>query len=275
MLLCFCQLALWSTEKTHFSNVSNINIMRIVRLLWESSEAMATHFLKLFLGCFAVCDADRNIFTGKVEPLSLKVTRNRCKGCDKLRNCTTYDGSVQIEGIISTNAAVLRQLSFPRLTEITGHLLVSLVYTKQSLKDIFPKLAVIRGRASDLFLDYSLVIYQNDGLRQINLPSLTTILSGGVRIEKNINLCYVDTVRWKSIMKTSSEDNNGLVISSNNNDCYNGCYKKVCVPPAGHGASGIEYCWSEGKQGQPSCQRRKYPVVLIRQLCYSNRKRTT
>ena len=73
-----------------------------------------------------------------------------------------------------------------QLTEITGYLLVSLVHDERSLKEIFPNLAVIRG--TELFLDYSLVMYENDGLQEINLPSLTTILDGGVRIEKNIRL---------------------------------------------------------------------------------------
>ena len=143
----------------------------------------------------------------------------------------------------------MSQLRFPKLTEITGYLLVSLVYGERSLKEIFPNLAVIRGK--ELFLDYSLVIYENDGLQEINLPSLTTILDGGVRIEKNINLCYVKTIRWESIMNS----NNSLVLGTNNNDCYDTCFGGKCKPPAGHGRSTRQYCWAPGKDPQNAdCQ---------------------
>ena len=144
---------------------------------------------------------------------------------------------------------IMSQLRFPKLTEITGYLLVSLVYGERSLKEIFPNLAVIRGK--ELFLDYSLVIYENDGLQEINLPSLTTILDGGVRIEKNINLCYVKTIRWESIMNS----NNSLALGTNNNDCYDTCFGGKCKPPAGHGRSTRQYCWAPGKDAQNAdCQ---------------------
>ena len=140
-------------------------------------------------------------------------------------NCTTFEGSIQIQIVRQASPEVMSQLRFPKLTEITGYLLVSLVYGERSLKEIFPNLAVIRGK--ELFLDYSLVIYQNDGLQEINLPSLTTVLDGGVRIDKNINLCYVKTIRWESIMNS----NNSLVLGTNNNDCYDTCFGGKCKPP--------------------------------------------
>lgn len=172
-----------------------------------------------------------------------------------MKNCTTFDGSIQIQGFQVLNDDLKNELHFPKLTEITGHLLISLVYKIKDLKSIFPRLAVIRG--NHLFLDYALVIYQNEGFKQINLPSLTTILSGGIRIEKNINLCYVKTIRWKSIMRKNSEDPYSLVTTSNNNDCYDMCYKDKCSPPAGHGNSGNQYCWASGTARHYSCQRCK------------------
>nr|XP_058940896.1 putative insulin-like peptide receptor [Pocillopora verrucosa] len=148
--------------------------------------------------------------------------------------------------------AVMKQLQFPKLTEITGHLLVSLMYGRRSLREIFPNLAVIRGR--QVFLDYSLIIYQNDGLEEVNLPSLTTILRGGVRIEKNINLCYVETIRWKSIMRNTKVDEYTLVLNSNNNDCYDRCFQQKCTPPAGHGSLTNQYCWAPGAGSNADCQ---------------------
>ena len=38
------------------------------------------------------------------------------------------------------------------------------------------------------------------GMEEIGLSSLTHILRGGVRIEKNSDLCYVDTVFWEAIV---------------------------------------------------------------------------
>lgn len=192
------------------------------------------------------------------EPLVIKALKNGCSGCKQLQNCTTYEGSVQLQIVRNADEQVMNELRFPRLTEITGHLLISLVHSQRSLKEIFPNLAVIRGR--ELFLDYSLVIYENKGLEEINLPSLTTILNGAVRIEKNINLCYVNTIRWKSIMRRNS--GKFAFVSSNNNDaCYDTCYedkdhKLKCTTPPGHTDSPNDaYCWGPGtSQDNVECQ---------------------
>ncbi|XP_031558117.1 putative insulin-like peptide receptor [Actinia tenebrosa] len=204
---------------------------------------------------YKLCELKAHPVFGKKEKVHiLRGYGGICKGCDLLKNCTTFDGSIQIQGFHQVlNGDLKKELHFPKLTEITGHLLISLLYKVKDLESIFPNLAVIRG--NHLFLDYALVIYQNDGLNQINLPSLTTILSGGIRIEKNINLCYVKTIRWKSIMKMNSEDPYSLVTTSNNNDCYDLCYKGKCFPPAGHGDSGNQYCWGSGTVHDYSCQR--------------------
>ena len=37
-------------------------------------------------------------------------------------------------------------------------------------------------------------------MEEIGLTSLTHILRGGVKIEKNSDLCYVDTVNWEAIV---------------------------------------------------------------------------
>ncbi|CAH3033119.1 unnamed protein product [Pocillopora meandrina] len=196
---------------------------------------------------FRLCKSD--FLTGKVI---LKISNEKCDGCEELENCTTLEGSIQVQMVRKASDAVMKQLQFPKLTEITGHLLVSLMYGRRSLREIFPNLAVIRGR--QVFLDYSLIIYQNDGLEEVNLPSLTTILRGGVRIEKNINLCYVETIRWKSIMRNTKVDEYTLVLNSNNNDCYDRCFQQKCTPPAGHGSLTNQYCWAPGAGSNADCQ---------------------
>ena len=88
---------------------------------------------------------------------------------------------------------------FPNLREITGYLVIS-IYC-QTTFDLFPALSVVRG--DNLLGNYALIIYYNDEMKQIFFPSLTTILHGGVRIARNSRLCYVKTIRWKSIVKVT------------------------------------------------------------------------
>lgn len=227
---------------------------------------MHLSYALLFLS--VVCKAKKeNILVTRIPPLVLKINKDKCDKCGLLENCTTWEGSIQVQLVRSAQDSVMKQLRFPKLTEITGHLLISLVYGKRSLKEVFPNLAVIRGR--ELFLGYSLVIYENDGLEEINLPSLTTILDGGVRIEKNINLCYVKTVRWKSIMSTKTTITDySLVLNSNNNDCYDKCFQELggqrkCTPPAGHGSLTNQHCWAPGNPQNDDCQSCKYKHFII------------
>ena len=51
--------------------------------------------------------------------------------------------------------------------------------------------------------DFALVIYQMNRMAEIGLTGLTHILRGGVRVEKNRNLCYVNTVNWKRIVSSA------------------------------------------------------------------------
>ena len=64
---------------------------------------------------------------------------------------------------------------------------------------MFPNLSVIRGRT--LLHNYAFVIYEMLSLQEIGLKSLTNIVRGDIRIEKNPNLCFVDTVDWSRIAK--------------------------------------------------------------------------
>lgn len=226
------------------------------------------HLSDALLFLSEVCKKKKSFPDPRIPPLVLKINKDKCENCGELENCTTWEGSIQVQLVRRAQDSVMKQLRFPKLTEITGHLLISLVYGKRSLKEIFPNLAVIRGR--ELFLGYSLVIYENDGLEEINLPSLTTILDGGVRIEKNINLCYVKTVRWKSIMTNITEDelNYSLVLNSNNNDCYDKCFQALggqrkCTPPAGHGSLTNQHCWAPGNPQNYDCQSCKYKHFII------------
>ncbi|XP_069178325.1 uncharacterized protein [Procambarus clarkii] len=100
---------------------------------------------------------------------------------------------------------VLQGFSFPYLREITEYLLLYRVPGLASLATLFPNLAVIRG--TSLFHNYALVIYSLPDLKEVGLPSLTAILRGSVRIERNPSLCFVHTVDWDGITRFSMGSN--------------------------------------------------------------------
>lgn len=87
-----------------------------------------------------------------------------------------------------TSAACI--LKFSRLFRVNG---------LRSIGQLFPNLAVIRGHS--LFINYALVAFEVMQLQEIGLHSLTDILRGSVRFEKNPSLCYADTIDWNIIAK--------------------------------------------------------------------------
>ncbi|OXU24559.1 hypothetical protein TSAR_005271 [Trichomalopsis sarcophagae] len=107
-------------------------------------------------------------------------------------------------------------MSYPDLVEITGYFMVYRVQGLQSLGHLFPNLAVIRGHL--LFLNYAFVAFEMTSLQEIGLASLTDIMRGSVRFEKNPVLCYANTVDWDLIAHAGK---GGNVISYNRpkNEC--------------------------------------------------------
>lgn len=69
----------------------------------------------------------------------------------------------------------------------------------RSIGQLFPNLTIIRGHS--LFINYALVAFEVMQLQEIGLHSLTNILRGSVRFEKNPSLCYADTIDWNIIAK--------------------------------------------------------------------------
>ncbi|XP_071545123.1 insulin-like growth factor 1 receptor [Panulirus ornatus] len=126
--------------------------------------------------------------------------RNTITALKELCPCRIIDGHLHFvlqEQKDNTSITHLSQYSFPGLREITHHLLIYRVFSLTSLRRLFPNLAVIRGDV--LFHNYALVIYDAPSLVDVGLVSLTVILRGSVRIERNPQLCYVHTVDWEHI----------------------------------------------------------------------------
>jgi hypothetical protein len=52
-------------------------------------------------------------------------------------------------------------------------------------------------------------------MRTLGLLSLTNIMKGGVRIEKNPSLCYVETIDWRQIVIDPIHKKSHIFIEEN------------------------------------------------------------
>ncbi|KAF7492360.1 Insulin receptor [Sarcoptes scabiei] len=127
--------------------------------------------------------------------------RNSVSHFKKLANCTIIEGHLRIVLIDNGIAADYENIQFPMLREVTDYVLFFRVMGLQSLAKMFPNLSVIRGRK--LLHNYAFVIYEMLHLQEIGLKNLTSILRGDIRIQKNPNLCFVDTIDWSRIAQSS------------------------------------------------------------------------
>ncbi|XP_063861478.1 insulin-like growth factor 1 receptor isoform X2 [Scylla paramamosain] len=105
-------------------------------------------------------------------------------------SCVTIEGNLRIQLIEYNETQPL--VGLPNLIQVTGYVIIYQLSYLRTLRHLLPRLAVIRGR--ELFHGYSLVIYGNIFLQEPNLWNLTHVLSGAVRVEKN--LCSGPPNRW-------------------------------------------------------------------------------
>jgi insulin receptor len=113
------------------------------------------------------------------------------------------EGSVAILLMDEINERDVANITFPELIEITGYLMLYRIGGFTSLNQLFPNLAVIRGK--EVFKDYSLVIYEMLDLVDIGLKNLMAIERGNVRIEKNELMCFSRSINWKHIIRQYEE----------------------------------------------------------------------
>ncbi|GAA6093320.1 insulin receptor b [Tachysurus ichikawai] len=182
---------------------------------------------------------------------SSKDIRNDVTNMRSLENCTVIEGHLKILLMFKTRAEDFRGLSFPKLVIITDYLLMFRVYGLESLRDLFPNLAVIRG--NNLFFNYALVIFEMLQLKEVGLYGLMNITRGAVRMEKNPDLCYLSTLDWSKIL--DSMEDNYIVANKNERECGDICPgtiagKITCVQTTINGHYG-ERCWN-----QDHCQRK-------------------
>ncbi|KAL7977952.1 hypothetical protein Chor_004939 [Crotalus horridus] len=172
----------------------------------------------------------------------------------RLENCSVIEGSLQILLMFTATAEDFRALAFPRLVLITEYLLLFRVYGLESLRDLFPSLAVIRG--TSLFFSYALVIFEMPHLRDIGLRSLTNVLNGSVRIERNQELCHISTIDWALLQPPPALEHNIILHNKPAEECADVCPgilggEEPCVQTPAGLAGPLEYrCWTSS-----NCQK--------------------
>ena len=77
-------------------------------------------------------------------------------------------------------------------------------------------------------------------MAEIGLTSLTHILRGGVRVEKNRNLCYVKTIDWKKIVSPPYHSN----ILIEENEMSSMCPLTCPQHCPSIGPNGRKNCWN-------------------------------
>ncbi|XP_066064943.1 LOW QUALITY PROTEIN: receptor tyrosine-protein kinase erbB-3 [Chamaea fasciata] len=158
-------------------------------------------------------------------------------------NCEIVMGNLEIVLIDHT-----QDLSFLQtIREVTGYILIAMnVFSALPLQN----LRVIRGTQfyEERFALFVLLNYNPNtthALRQLGLNQLTEILAGGVYIEKNAQLCHVDTVEWRDIMRDTRLEplvrDNGQGCAPCHESCGGHCWgpgpedcqkltKTICAP---------------------------------------------
>ncbi|KAH1176079.1 hypothetical protein KIL84_020813 [Mauremys mutica] len=158
-------------------------------------------------------------------------------------NCEIVMGNLEIVLIDHK-----QNLSFLQtIREVTGYVLIAMnVFTYLPLGN----LRVIRG--TQLYEDkhalFVLLNYHTNGshaLRQVGFNQLTEILAGGVDIERNEQLCHVDTIEWRDIIRDPGIDpvvrQNGRKCAPCHESCEGHCWgpnpedcqkltKTICAP---------------------------------------------
>ncbi|KAM6112290.1 LOW QUALITY PROTEIN: receptor tyrosine-protein kinase erbB-3 [Phoenicopterus ruber ruber] len=172
------------------------------------------------------------VCAGTLNGLSVTGSQHHYPTLHKMyNNCEIVMGNLEIVLIDHT-----QDLSFLQNREVTGYILIAMnVFASLPLQN----LRVIRGTQfyEEKYALFVLLNYNPNPptLRQLGLNQLTEILAGGVYIEKN-ELCHVETVEWRDIMRDPLEP----VVGDNG---------KACAPC--HESCG-GHCWGPGPE---DCQK--------------------
>ncbi|KAB0363827.1 hypothetical protein FD754_007983 [Muntiacus muntjak] len=168
------------------------------------------------------------------------------------RNCTSISGDLHIlpvafKGDSFTHTAPLdpKELDILKtVKEITGFLLIQAWPENRTDLDAFENLEIIRGRTKQ-HGQFSLAVV-GLSITSLGLRSLKEISDGDVIISGNQNLCYADTIRWKKLLGTSTQN---AKISKNRSQQECSATGHICHP-----LCSSEGCWGPGPKYCLSCQ---------------------
>lgn len=162
---------------------------------------------------------------------------------ERIRGCTVIEGHLIIAAMPDQDDRT--NLTFPELREITDFMLLYEALPIKRLDQLFPNLAVIRGNR--LKMDYALIIFRMSVLEEVGLVGLTHILRGGVRIEKNPRLCYVQTILWHKLVDPKYHSNIHIEENEYVNNCPDVCPKDCLDRDDGIINSGRKLCWNKNR----------------------------
>ncbi|XP_069338570.1 receptor tyrosine-protein kinase erbB-2 isoform X18 [Eulemur rufifrons] len=171
---------------------------------------------------------------------------------DMLRHL--YQGCQVVQGNLElTYLPANASLSFLQdIQEVQGYVLIAHNRVRQVP---LQRLRIVRG--TQLFEDsYALAVLDNgdnatpatgaspEGLRELQLRSLTEILKGGVLIRRNPQLCHQDTILWNDIFHKNNQLALTLIDTNRSRACH------PCSP-----ACKASHCWGQSSEDCQSLTR--------------------
>ncbi|NXD85579.1 ERBB2 kinase, partial [Halcyon senegalensis] len=180
------------------------------------------------------------------------------------QGCQVVQGNLELTYLApDAGGAFLKDIK-----EVQGYVLIA---ENQVSQLELQSLRIIRG--TQLFQDrYALAVVGNagpdggGGLRQLGMRHLTEILKGGVRIERNPQLCFQETILWADIFHRHNELRGETQVESTRSRSWGGphpawggpgggsrgCHPLGGVPPgAGPDCRALcaeGHCWGGGPQ---------------------------
>ncbi|NXE44406.1 ERBB2 kinase, partial [Ptilorrhoa leucosticta] len=158
------------------------------------------------------------------------------------QGCQVVQGNLELTYLpADADTAFLKDIK-----EVQGYVLIA---ENQVSGLELQSLRIIRG--TQLFQDrYALAVMGNagsagaPGLRQLGMRHLTEILKGGVRIERNPELCFQETILWSDIFHRHNE----FRVWGFPAPLAPPAHASPCAGPDCRALCAEGHCWGEGKQ---------------------------
>nr|XP_057917352.1 receptor tyrosine-protein kinase erbB-2 isoform X4 [Doryrhamphus excisus] len=156
----------------------------------------------------------------------------------------------------NTSGLTLEQLSaFKNLEEITGYLYISAWPEDWTDLSVFENLKVIRGRM--LYKGVFSLAVQNLHIQSLGLRSLRSISGGLILLHNNSQLCYTNSLPWKSLLHPTQGPH--YIVNRNQDPQLCEAEGRVCHPLCDGG------CWGPGPSQCVSCKTLQRGTECVKQ----------